>query len=79
MKVRPWISLCLFITSLISSTQFDHMYCNSLSNVLSTKVPILGLSDHFPDSFFVVAPVIVCCSFLSSPCFVVLFLVSFLV
>ena len=25
-----------------------HIYCNNLSNVLSTKEPILGLSDHFP-------------------------------
>ena len=31
-----------------SETLIDHIYCNSLSNVLSTKVPILGLSDHFP-------------------------------
>ena len=31
-----------------SETLIDHIYCNNLSNVLSTKVPILGLSDHFP-------------------------------
>ena len=31
-----------------SETLIDHIYCNNFSNVLSTKVPILGLSDHFP-------------------------------
>ena len=31
-----------------SETLIDHIYCNNLSNVLSTKMPILGLSDHFP-------------------------------
>ena len=31
-----------------SLTLIDYIYCNSLSNVLSTKVPILRLSDHFP-------------------------------
>ena len=32
----------------LSETLIDHIYCNNLSNVLSTKMPILGLSDHFP-------------------------------
>ena len=31
-----------------SETLIEHLYCNSLSNVLSRKVPIVGLSDHFP-------------------------------
>ena len=31
-----------------SETPIDHIYCNNLSNALSTKMPILGLSDHFP-------------------------------
>ena len=30
-----------------SETLIDHIYCNNLSNVLSTKLSILGLSDHF--------------------------------
>ena len=31
-----------------SETLDDHIYCNSLSNVLSTKVSIIGINDHFP-------------------------------
>ena len=29
-----------------SETLLQHIFCNNLSNVFSTKVPILGLSDH---------------------------------
>ena len=31
-----------------SETLIDHIYCNTLCNILSIDVPILGLSDHFP-------------------------------
>lgn len=31
-----------------SQTLIDHIYCNTLSNLLSISVPVLGLSDHYP-------------------------------